>query len=71
MLSLMLPVLEEGAELLPVSILAATWVALVAASRLVLGVHWPTDVVAAACAGLFTAVVINSALSAYSRHRDP
>ena len=35
----------------PAMVVAVIWVVLVALSRLVLGVHWPSDVLAAACIG--------------------
>lgn len=53
--------IRPAARKLALSI-AILWISLVAISRLVLGVHWPTDVLVAACIGAFLPLAMNVVL---------
>jgi undecaprenyl-diphosphatase len=47
-----------------------SWAGLVAFSRLVLGVHWPSDVLAAFCLGVFTPLLFSVAFDAHQPGRS-
>jgi undecaprenyl-diphosphatase len=54
----------------PAMAVAVLWVLLVGLSRLVLGVHWPSDVLAAMCLGVFVPLALSVAFDRSALHLD-